>query len=168
VSRAVLSLGGNVGNASATLAAAVVALGSAVRATSRVYLTPPWGPVPQPDFHNQIVVVDDPERDEWNWLETCRDLEAAAGRERLVRWGPRSLDVDIIAVWRDEKPVFSDHAELVLPHPRAAERAFVLVPWLDADPYAELPGKGPVAELIARLDPVDIGPAGVRPVHGDS
>ena len=67
---------------------------------------------------------------------------------RLVRWGPRTLDIDIITFGRDR----SDDPELTLPHPRAHERAFVLAPWHDADPDAALPGRGPVGELLARAD----------------
>jgi 2-amino-4-hydroxy-6-hydroxymethyldihydropteridine diphosphokinase len=70
-----------------------------------------------------------------------------------VRWGPRTLDVDIIA-YGDE---LSADPVLTLPHPRARERAFVLAPWFDADPDAELPGLGPVAALLGRLSE-----AGVR------
>ena len=75
----------------------------------------------------------------------------------MLRWGPRTLDVDVITV-DAVTPV--DEPDLVLPHPRAAERAFVLVPWLDVDPDAQLPG-GRARELLGRLDPLDV--AGVRP-----
>src|SRR6185503_4423813 len=75
-------------------------------------------------------------------------VEAACRRERAVRWGPRTLDVDIVAFDR----LRSADPQLTLPHPRAHERAFVLVPWLDVDPSAELPGHGPVAGLVAGLD----------------
>jgi 2-amino-4-hydroxy-6-hydroxymethyldihydropteridine diphosphokinase len=72
----------------------------------------------------------------------------------VVRWGPRTLDLDIITVTGER----SDDPELTLPHPRAHERAFVLDPWLDADPDAELPGHGRVADLAR-----GVGQAGVRP-----
>jgi 7,8-dihydro-6-hydroxymethylpterin-pyrophosphokinase len=75
-------------------------------------------------------------------------VEAAYGRTRDVRWGPRTLDVDLVAVG-DET---SDDDLLVLPHPRAHERAFVLAPWLDVDPGAALRGRGAVAGLLGSLD----------------
>jgi 2-amino-4-hydroxy-6-hydroxymethyldihydropteridine diphosphokinase len=74
-------------------------------------------------------------------------IEARHGRERRERWGDRTLDLDLIA-WGD---VRSDDARLVLPHPRAAERLFVLAPWLELDPDAVLPRAGRVADLVARL-----------------
>lgn len=156
MSRAVLSLGANLADPAAQLASAVAALGEAVVAASAVYATPPWGPVAQDDFLNQTVIVDDVTRDAHDWLTVCRSLETAAARERPIRWGPRTLDADVIAVWVDGRPVRSDDPELVLPHPRAAERAFVLLPWLEIDPLATLPGYGAVAGLVAALDTADI------------
>ncbi len=79
------------------------------------------------------------------WQRAQR-AERRAARERVVRWGPRTLDVDIVTA---DPPV---PAELVLPHPRAAWRSFVLVPWLDLEPAAVLEGHGSVAELVAGLD----------------
>jgi 2-amino-4-hydroxy-6-hydroxymethyldihydropteridine diphosphokinase len=158
VSRAVLSLGANLGDPAGRLAAAMTALGEVVVRASAVYATPPWGPVAQDDFLNQTVIVDDPARDARGWLTVCRSLETAAARERSVRWGPRTLDADVIAVWVDGAPVLSDDPELVLPHPRAAERGFVLLPWLEIDGEAVLPGYGRVADLVAALDTTDIRP----------
>jgi 7,8-dihydro-6-hydroxymethylpterin-pyrophosphokinase len=86
-------------------------------------------------------------------LASCAAAEAAAGRVRPVRFGPRTLDVDIITVGGET----SADPELTLPHPRAHERAFVLAPWLELDPDAVLPGSGPAAQLLAAA-----GPAGVR------
>jgi 2-amino-4-hydroxy-6-hydroxymethyldihydropteridine diphosphokinase len=159
VTRAVLSLGANLGDPEQQLSAAVAALGDAVVAVSSVYVTPPWGPVPQDDFRNLTVIVEDAARDAHGWLAVCRSLEAAASRQRLIRWGPRTLDADVIAVWDDDEPVTSSDPELLLPHPRAAERAFVLLPWLEIEPGAVLPGSGPVAALVAGL-----ATAGIRPV----
>ena len=73
-----------------------------------------------------------------------------------MRWGPRTLDADVITVEVHGHPVVSDDPELTLPHPRAAERAFVLVPWAEIDPTAELPGAGPIADLIDALDTTGI------------
>lgn len=156
MTRAVLSLGANVGDARAALAAAVTALDARTIRASAVYRTPPWGPVPQDDFFNQTLIVDDDTRDAVGWLQECRRLESAAGRERNIRWGPRTLDADVIAVWSDGSPVFSADPDLTLPHPRAAERAFVLVPWLELDQEADLPGAGRVDALLATLDPADV------------
>ena len=82
---------------------------------------------------------------------------SAAGRTREVRWGARTLDVDVVTVTGDDgTPVLSDDPELTLPHPRAHERAFVLVPWLTLEPTAVLPGHGRVADLVAALPPGDV------------
>lgn len=151
MSRAVLSIGGNIGDAASTVRAAIDALGPALVAASPLYATPPWGGVEQDDFVNATVLVDDPARDAAGWLALAREREAAADRVRAVRWGPRTLDVDVIAVWDGDEAVRSDDPDLTLPHPRAHQRAFVLVPWLAADPRAQLPGHGTVADLIATL-----------------
>jgi 2-amino-4-hydroxy-6-hydroxymethyldihydropteridine diphosphokinase len=157
VSRAVLSLGSNLGDRAATLRAAVVALkDDGLVARSTLYETPPWGPVEQPPYLNAVVVVSAP-RDAAGWLARAHELEQAAGRTREVRWGPRTLDVDVITVTDDDgTPVRSDDPALTLPHPRAHERAFVLVPWATLDPTAELPGHGQVADLLAALPPDEV------------
>jgi 2-amino-4-hydroxy-6-hydroxymethyldihydropteridine diphosphokinase len=157
VTRAVLSLGGNLGDRAGTLRAALVTLKHhGLVARSTLYETPPWGPVEQPPFLNAIAVVRG-DRDATGWLTLARQLEEAAGRTREVRWGARTLDVDVVTVTGDDgTPVRSDTPELVLPHPRAAERAFVLVPWLALDPTAALPGYGRVADLVAALPAEDV------------
>ena len=73
-----------------------------------------------------------------------------------MRWGPRTLDADVITVDVHGHPVISDDPKLILPHPRAAERAFVLLPWAEIDPTAELPGAGPIADLLDGLDTTGI------------
>jgi len=147
VSRAVLSLGSNLGDRFAYLRGAVAGFGSAVVAASPVYETAPWGGVEQPDFLNAVLIVDDPAVDHWGWLRRGQELERAAERVREVRWGPRTLDVDVVTV----DGVTSDDPELLLPHPGTPERATVLVPWLDVEPDAVLPGHGRVADLLAAL-----------------
>jgi 2-amino-4-hydroxy-6-hydroxymethyldihydropteridine diphosphokinase len=149
---AVLSLGANLGDRAGTLEAALTALaGDGLVARSGLYETPPWGPVEQPPYLNAVALVRGP-RDAAGWLTRAHELEQAAGRTRDVRWGPRTLDVDVVAVAGDDgAPVVSDDPVLTLPHPRAHERAFVLVPWAAVDPAAELPGHGPVAALLAAL-----------------
>ncbi len=157
MSRAVLSLGANLGDRAGTLRAALAALaGDGLVARSTLYETPPWGPVEQPPYLNAVAVVRG-DRDAAGWLARAHELEQAAGRTREVRWGARTLDVDVVAVTGDDdRPVVSDDPELTLPHPRAHERAFVLVPWLALDPEATLPGHGRVADLVAALPPEDV------------
>ena len=158
MTRAVLSLGANVGDRARALRTALTRLkdDGVLIARSTLYETPPWGPVEQPPFLNAVAVVRG-DRDARGWLALAREMEEAAGRTRDVRWGPRTLDVDVVTVnGGDGEPVVSGDPELTLPHPRAHERAFVLVPWLTLDPAAVLPGRGTVADLVAALDPGDV------------
>jgi 2-amino-4-hydroxy-6-hydroxymethyldihydropteridine diphosphokinase len=155
VSTAVLSLGSNLGDRLATLQHAVDAVRPWLVAVSPVYETAPWGPVPQDDYLNAVVVASDPDAQPRTWLERAHAAEKGAGRTRELHWGPRTLDVDVVSV----DDVVSDDPELTLPHPRAAERGFVLVPWAAAEPDATLLGR-PVTELIGALPPEEI--VGVR------
>ena len=157
MTRAVLSLGANLGDRAATLRDAITALtDNGLVARSMLYETPPWGPVEQPPYLNAIAIVRGP-RDAAGWLARAHELEQAAGRTRDVRWGPRTLDVDVITVTGDDgAPVLSDDPALTLPHPRAHERAFVLVPWAALDPTAVLPGHGRVVDLVAGLPPDEV------------
>ncbi|MER7711621.1 2-amino-4-hydroxy-6-hydroxymethyldihydropteridine diphosphokinase [Streptomyces werraensis] len=147
--RAVVSLGANLGNRLETLQGAVDALedtpGIRVKAVSPVYETEPWGVEPgsQPSYFNAVAVLRTTLPPS-SLLERAQAVEEAFHRVRDERWGPRTLDVDIVAY----ADLHSDDPHLTLPHPRAHERAFVLAPWLDIDPAAELPGRGPVAELL--------------------
>jgi 2-amino-4-hydroxy-6-hydroxymethyldihydropteridine diphosphokinase len=158
VSAAVLSVGSNLGDRLDHLAAALRAVARATGgpvAVSAVYETAPWGPVPQPAYLNAVLVADDPERDARGWLAVAHGCERAAGRLRDVRWGARTLDVDVVQVVDTAGPVRSDDPLLTLPHPRAHERGFVLVPWLDVQPDAVLAGRGPVAALVDGLPPAE-------------
>jgi 2-amino-4-hydroxy-6-hydroxymethyldihydropteridine diphosphokinase len=158
VSRAVLSLGANLGDRAGTLRGALTTLADegVLVARSTLYETPPWGPVEQPPYLNAVAVVRGP-RTAADWLARAQELEQAAGRTRDVRWGARTLDVDVVTVTADDgTPVIADDPELTLPHPRAHERAFVLVPWAVLDPTAELPGRGRVSDLLAALPPEDV------------
>ena len=146
MSTAVLSIGSNLGDRLAHLQGAVDSLRPWVRAVSPVYETAPWGPIEQDDYLNAVVIVDDPDAAPGDWLARAHAAEQGAGRTRDVRWGPRTLDVDVVSV----DDVVSDDPQLTLPHPRAAERAFVLVPWLAVDPDAALAGR-PVRELLPGL-----------------
>jgi len=152
MTRAVLSLGSNLGDSAALLRAAVDSFGPAVQAVSGLYATPPWGGIEQPDFLNVTVIVEDPDTDATGWLARCQAAERAADRTREVRWGPRTLDADVITV----DDIVQDDPVLTLPHPRAAERAFVLVPWLSIDADAVLPGHGRVDALLSALDTSEI------------
>ncbi|MDT7709758.1 MAG: 2-amino-4-hydroxy-6-hydroxymethyldihydropteridine diphosphokinase [Pseudonocardiales bacterium] len=149
MSRAVLSLGSNLGDRAAHLRAAVAGFADVLVAVSPVYETAPWGGVDQDDFLNAVLVVDDDATDAWGWLRRGQALENASGRVREVHWGPRTLDVDVVTV----DGVQSEHPELLLPHPGTPKRATVLRPWLDVEPGAVLPGHGPVAGLLAALGP---------------
>jgi 2-amino-4-hydroxy-6-hydroxymethyldihydropteridine diphosphokinase len=146
--RAVLSLGSNLGDRLDNLQEAVDALfdapGLEFVALSPVYETAPVGGPDQPDFLNAVVVADTRLSPE-TLLERVRGIEDAMDRVRAVRWGPRTLDIDIVRFG----DVASDDPALTLPHPRAHERAFVLVPWSDVEPDASLPGHGAVADLAA-------------------
>jgi 2-amino-4-hydroxy-6-hydroxymethyldihydropteridine diphosphokinase len=157
MTRAVLSLGANLGDRAGAIRAALTALkDDGLVARSTLYETPPWGPVEQPPYLNAIAIVRG-DRDAAGWLARAHELEQAAGRTREVRFGPRTLDVDVIAVTGDDgAPVVSDDPVLTLPHPRAHERAFVLVPWQVLEPTAQLPGKGPISELVAALPAEDV------------
>ena len=146
MSAAVLSIGSNQGDRLNQLRIAVETLRPWLRAVSPVYETPPWGPVPQADYLNAVLLVSDDEADGATWLRRAHRAEQAAGRTRELRWGPRTLDVDVVTVDGET----SDDPALTLPHPRAADRAFVLVPWFDLDPAAHL-GNRPVRDLVAAL-----------------
>ncbi|WP_200172167.1 2-amino-4-hydroxy-6-hydroxymethyldihydropteridine diphosphokinase [Tomitella cavernea] len=158
MSRVVLSAGSNVGDRHGHLQSVADELGDRLIGTSHVYVTAPWGGVEQDDFYNVTLIADDPGRDPWDWLRLCHLLEWRADRVRDVRWGPRSLDVDVIACY-DPGEVESQHPDLLLPHPRARARAFVLVPWMQIEPEATL-GGAVVRDLVAALEPAEI--AGVR------
>jgi 2-amino-4-hydroxy-6-hydroxymethyldihydropteridine diphosphokinase len=159
VSRAVLSLGSNLGDRLGYLRGAVDAVRPWLVAVSGVYETKPWGVEEQPDFLNAVCVVDDPARDHWAWLRAAQAAERAAGRVREQRWGPRTLDVDIVTV----DGVSSDDPELLLPHPGTPGRASVLVPWLEIEPAAVLPGHGPLTELLALRPESDRAGVVLRP-----
>lgn len=152
--RAVLSLGSNLGNRLETLQGAVDALedtpGVRIKAVSPVYETEPWGVEPgsQPTYLNAVVVLKTTLPPS-SLLERAHAVEEAFDRVRDERWGARTIDVDIVAY----ADVVSDDPVLTLPHPHAHERAFVLAPWHDVEPEAQLPGRGPVAQLLAGCRP---------------
>ena len=151
----VLSVGSNLGDRMTNLQLGLDVLaggGLTLRAVSSVYETEPVGGEGQGDYLNAVLLAVSalPARD---ILARCAAAEAAAGRVRTVRWGPRTLDVDIITCGAET----SVDPTLTLPHPLAHERAFVLAPWLEVDPKAVLPRWGPVAGLLAAA-----GTSGIR------
>ena len=143
---AVLSLGSNLGDRLAHLRGGLEVLRP--YAVSSVWETAPLGGVPQDDFLNLVALVDADATEAW---ERAQRAERGAERRRAVRWGPRTLDVDVVLAAPPVPP------GLEVPHPRAAERAFVLAPWLEVQPDAVLPGAGPADALLAAL-----GTSGVR------
>jgi 2-amino-4-hydroxy-6-hydroxymethyldihydropteridine diphosphokinase len=166
MSRVVLSIGSNLGDRLARLQSVVDGLGEQVRAVSPIYETDPWGRVEQAPFLNAVLIAEHPTCDGQAWLRRAQEFEQAAGRVRGERWGPRTLDVDLIACYErtnGETEVVVREPNLTLPHPLAHLRAFVMVPWLAIEPDARLTvaeGSRPVAQLLAELDPADR--AGVR------
>ncbi|MFJ6196069.1 2-amino-4-hydroxy-6-hydroxymethyldihydropteridine diphosphokinase [Micromonospora sp. NPDC092111] len=165
MTRAVLSIGSNLGDRLDHLRAAVAGLGDAVLVVSGVYETPPWGDADQPAYLNAAVMVADPAATPRDWLARAHAAERTAGRVRDPgrRFGPRTLDVDVVAVWDDAgQPVLSEDPELTLPHPRAHLRAFVLRPWIDIEPHGRLPGHGWLTDLLnaepVAGDALELGP----------
>ena len=149
--RVVLSVGSNLGDRLGTLQGCVQAIGELpetdVLAVSPVYETAPVGGPAQPDYLNAVLIVATGLAPHDLFAATQR-IEAGFGRVRAERFGPRTLDIDIISFAGE----VSDDPVLTLPHPRAHERAFVLAPWHDLDPAASLPGRGAVAALLAGLE----------------
>lgn len=154
----VLALGSNLGDRVATVRAALAALsaepGIRVEAVSPLYETPAVRPegvsAEAPAYLNAVARIHTI-LDPLALLAAANRVEDALGRVRTERWGDRTIDIDIV----DYGGIVSDDPRVTLPHPRAHERAFVLVPWHDLDPVAMIPGRGPVAALAAvATDPV--------------
>jgi 2-amino-4-hydroxy-6-hydroxymethyldihydropteridine diphosphokinase len=149
---AVLSFGTNLGDRMSRLRCGleVVAQHVSVNAVSPVYETAPIGIEDQPAFLNIVAIVgtSDPE----TALRAAHAAEESQGRLRSRRWGPRTLDVDVIAV----DQICTDDPRLTLPHPRAAARSFVLVPWLAIDRAAVMAGAGPIRALVESMPTQDV------------
>lgn len=161
--RAVLSIGTNQGDRQALMQSARDAFAADTTAQSPVYATPPWGVEDQDDFLNAVIIVD-VDLSPSELLRRAQQLENDAQRKRERRWGPRTLDIDIVALY-DERgnELEVTEVDLTVPHPWAHQRAFVLVPWLAADPEATLHGK-PVQEFLDLLDADEV--AAVKAVSG--
>lgn len=151
---AAFGLGANQGDSEAALRAAVHRLRGSdllrVTGVSALYRTAPVGGPSQPDFHNAVVVATTDEQPK-RLLDLAMQIEQEHGRTRDIRWGPRTLDVDILAVG----DLRSTDPTLTLPHPRAHLRAFVLAPWAEVDPDFEVAGHGRVADLLEALPAAD-------------
>jgi 2-amino-4-hydroxy-6-hydroxymethyldihydropteridine diphosphokinase len=147
VRRVFLGLGANLGDRLATLQRAVDLLderGVRAIASSRVWATAPiGGPDDQPEFLNTVIEIDPGALDPADVLAAAHDVEAALGRVRTERWGPRTVDIDVL-LWGDTT---SDVPDLTIPHPRLHERAFVVLPLLDLDPDPRLPDGRRLLEL---------------------
>lgn len=156
-----VGLGSNVGDRLRQLAKAHVALeraGLCIQQASPVFETPPWGKTDQPAFLNQVLRVATA-LPPGEVMETLLWLETQLGRTRTEKWGPRSIDLDLLA--HGDMQVASER--LVLPHPGIAERAFVLVPWAAIAPAFVVPGLNrPVATLLRALPPKER--EAVRPI----
>jgi 2-amino-4-hydroxy-6-hydroxymethyldihydropteridine diphosphokinase len=151
--KVVYSIGSNLGDRLGNVQGAVDALSDTPDVilvdVSSVYETKPvGGPPDSPDFFN-IVVVAETTLEPRTLVERAFAIEEAFGRARDgERWGPRTLDVDLIMVGNAEV----DQDDLRLPHPLAHQRAFVLVPWYEVDPTAQIVGKGAIADLLVKAD----------------
>lgn len=149
---AYVGLGANLGNPQAQVRAAMEAIAALARvrvtARSPLYVTPPWGVLEQPDFVNAVVAVRTT-LSPHALLERLGTIEREAGRRRDgPRWGPRTLDLDLLLY----DQLVLDEADLHVPHARLAERAFVLLPLADIAAGAEVPGHGRVADLLRHVD----------------
>lgn len=153
--RAILALGGNLGDRRATLEAAIEQIGNTegikLKAASELYesvaLTLSGPDSEQPSYLNAVVEISTTLKPK-ELLQAMHQIENQFGRVRLARWAPRTLDIDIITYGTE----LVETKTLVIPHPRAFERSFVLVPWLSIDPDAFIPGRGRVSDLVAELD----------------
>jgi len=148
--KAVVALGANLEdpNAAVELALALLEQSTDLIARSSLYSTKPVGGPPQPDYVNAVCIVDS-ELPPHELLDLLHGIEKSMGRVRNERWGPRVIDLDLITY----DDVLSEEEDLILPHPRAHERRFVLEPWLEIDPDAELPLHGRVADILEELPP---------------
>lgn len=146
--KAVVALGANIGNPSEQLNLAIAMLKEAteVIAISTFYTTKPVGGPEQPDYINAVCILES-ELPALDLLSLLQGIEKTLGRERIERWGPRTIDLDLIQYGS----LLSKAEELELPHPRAHERRFVIEPWHEIEPDAVLLTHGKISELLAQL-----------------
>ncbi len=146
--KAVVALGANIGNPTEQMNLAIAMLKEAteVIAISTFYTTKPVGGPEQPDYINAVCILES-ELPALDLLSLLQGIEKSLGRERVERWGPRTIDLDLIQYGS----LLSKAEELELPHPRAHERRFVIEPWLEIEPDAVLLTHGKISELLAQL-----------------
>ena len=146
--KAVIALGANIGDTKAQMDLAVAMLREAteVISVSEYFSTKPVSNIEQPDYLNAVCIVES-ELPAMDLLSLLHGIEKALGRERLEKWGPRTIDLDLIQYGS----LLSSADELKLPHPRAHERRFVLEPWVSIDPEAILLTHGKISELLVQL-----------------
>jgi 2-amino-4-hydroxy-6-hydroxymethyldihydropteridine diphosphokinase len=146
--RAVIALGSNLGNRELNIDSAIAELAKIIEIThlSTNHETDPVGGPEQPKYLNAILITET-QLDPHELLISMLEIENKLGRKRDIHWGPRTIDLDLIVV--GDEVVVSD--VLVLPHPRAHERKFVLEPWLEIDPTAQIPGIGLVESILQRI-----------------
>ena len=146
--KAVIALGSNIGEPKANLDLAIALLKEAtdVKQISSYYITKPVGYQDQPDFLNAVCIIES-ELPAMELLNMLQGIEKVMGRERTIKWGPRTIDLDIIQYGS----LLSNAEELTLPHPRAHERKFVLEPWHEIEPEAVLLTHGKIADLLTKL-----------------
>ncbi len=146
--KAVIALGSNLGDPKENLDLALALLREAteVKKVSSYYVTKPVGYEDQPDFVNAVCIIET-ELPAMELLKMLHGIEKTMGRERTIKWGPRTLDLDIIQYGA----MLSNAEELTLPHPRAHERKFVLEPWHEIEPDAILLTHGKIADLLSKL-----------------
>lgn len=146
--KAVVALGANIGSPREQMDVAIALLREAteVKAVSAYFVTKPVGGPEQPDYLNAVCILES-ELPALDLLAVLQGIEKSLGRERDVRWGPRTIDLDLIQYG----PLLSAAVELELPHPRAHERRFVLEPWCEIEPDAILLTHGKISELLAQL-----------------
>ena len=146
--KAVIALGANIGDPKAQMDLAVAMLREAteVISVSEYFSTKPVSDIEQPDYLNAVCIVES-ELPAMDLLSLLHGIEKALGRQRLEKWGPRTIDLDLIQYGS----LLSSADELKLPHPRAHERRFVLEPWISIDPEAVLLTHGKISELLVQL-----------------
>ena len=146
--KGIIALGSNIGEPRENLDLAIALLREATEVikVSSYYVTKPVGYEDQPDFVNAVCIIES-ELPAIELLNMLHGIEKAMGRERTIKWGPRTIDLDIIQYGS----LLSNSPELTLPHPRAHERKFVLEPWLEIEPEAVLLTHGKIADLLTKL-----------------
>ena len=146
--KAVIALGANIGNPKEQLDIAIALLRESLEVTaiSSYFTTSPVGGPEQPDYLNAVCIAES-ELPAAELLALLHGIEKTLGRERIEHWGPRTIDLDLIQYGS----ILSYAEELMLPHPRAHERRFVLEPWAEIEPEALLLTHGKISELLAQL-----------------